>query len=111
MRGVSVDGTRRQKSQRSLSFPPSRPVNSLANRMKVLSALSCVDWVTPFSEDTPERLICKLLPDVLVKGGDYRARDVAGYGCVTKNGGEVKILPFVDGLSTTNVINAIKQKS
>ncbi len=65
----------------------SRPVNSLENRMKVLSALSCVDWVTPFSEDTPERLICKLLPDVLVKGGDYKAEDVAGYGCVTKNGG------------------------
>ncbi len=89
----------------------SRPVNSLENRMKVLSALSCVDWVTPFSEDTPERLICKLLPDVLVKGGDYKAEDVAGYGCVTKNGGSVKILPFVDGLSTTNVINAIKKKS
>ena len=87
-----------------------RPVNALANRMKVLAALSCVDWVTPFSEDTPERLICKLLPDVLVKGGDYRAQDVAGYGCVTKNGGEVKILPFVEGLSTTNVINAIKKK-
>lgn len=87
-----------------------RPVNSLENRMKVLSALSCVDWVTPFSEDTPERLICKLLPDVLVKGGDYKAEDVAGHGCVTKNGGQVRILPFVEGLSTTNVINAIKKK-
>ena len=88
----------------------SRPVNGLANRMKVLAALSCVDWVTAFSEDTPERLICGLLPDVLVKGGDYEAKDVAGYGCVTKNGGEVKILPFIAGLSTTNVINAIKKK-
>ena len=89
----------------------SRPVNGLDNRMKVLSALSCVDWVVPFSEDTPERLICKLLPDVLVKGGDYKAQDVAGYGCVTKNGGQVRILPFVEGLSTTNVIDAIKKKS
>lgn len=88
----------------------SRPVNSLENRMKVLSALSCVDWVVPFTEDTPERLICKLLPDVLVKGGDYKAEDVAGHGCVTKNGGQVRILPFVEGLSTTNVINAIKKK-
>ena len=87
----------------------SRPVNSLADRMKVLSALSCVDWVTPFSEDTPERLICKLLPDVLVKGGDYKAEDVAGHKCVTKNGGEVKILPFVDGLSTTKTIEALKK--
>jgi D-beta-D-heptose 7-phosphate kinase/D-beta-D-heptose 1-phosphate adenosyltransferase len=89
----------------------SRPVNSLENRMKVLSALSCVDWVTAFSEDTPERLICKLLPDVLVKGGDYKAEDVAGHGCVTKNGGQVRILPFVEGLSTTNLIDAIKKKS
>ena len=87
----------------------SRPVNGLANRMKVLSALSSVDWVTSFSEDTPERLICKVLPDVLVKGGDYKAEDVAGYKCVTGNGGQVKILPFVDGLSTTKTIEALKQ--
>jgi D-beta-D-heptose 7-phosphate kinase / D-beta-D-heptose 1-phosphate adenosyltransferase len=90
---------------------PSRPVNAVANRMRVLAALSSVDWVVPFSEDTPERLICKLLPDVLVKGGDYQVKEVAGYGCVTKNGGEVRILPFVDGVSTTNVIKSIKQKS
>ena len=90
---------------------PSRPVNNVANRMRVLAALSSVDWVVPFSEDTPERLICRLLPDVLVKGGDYKAEDVAGYGCVKKNGGEVRILPFVDGVSTTNVIKSIKQKS
>jgi len=75
----------------------------------VLAALSCVDWVVPFSEDTPERLICKVLPDVLVKGGDYKAEDVAGYKCVTKNGGAVKILPFVDGLSTTKTIEALKK--
>lgn len=87
-----------------------RPVNTVANRMKVLAALSCVDWVTPFSEDTPERLICKVLPDVLVKGGDYRAEDVAGYGCVTQNGGQVRILPFVDGLSTTNTLAAIRKQ-
>jgi D-beta-D-heptose 7-phosphate kinase/D-beta-D-heptose 1-phosphate adenosyltransferase len=87
-----------------------RPINTLQNRMLILAALSCVDWVVPFSEDTPERLICKLLPDVLVKGGDYRAGDVAGHGCVMKNGGQVKILPFVDGLSTTRVIDQIKKK-
>ena len=88
---------------------PSRPVNGLANRMKVLSALSCVDWVTSFGEDTPERLICKVLPDVLVKGGDYKAEDVAGYKCVMQNGGQVRILPFVDGVSTTKTIEAIKK--
>lgn len=89
---------------------PARPVNGVEARMKVLAALSCVDWVVPFTEDTPERLICKLLPDVLVKGGDYRAEDVAGHGCVTKNGGEVRIIPLVDGVSTTNTIKAIQQK-
>ena len=70
--------------------------------------LGAVDWVVPFSEDTPERLICKLLPDVLVKGGDYQVEDIAGGPCVQKNGGEVKILSFEDGISTTQIINALK---
>ena len=86
-----------------------RPVNTLVNRMQVLAALGCVDWVVPFSEDTPERLICKILPDVLVKGGDYRPEQVAGYACVTKNGGQVRILPFVEGLSTTRILEALKR--
>ncbi|MGH8282753.1 MAG: bifunctional D-glycero-beta-D-manno-heptose-7-phosphate kinase/D-glycero-beta-D-manno-heptose 1-phosphate adenylyltransferase HldE [Gammaproteobacteria bacterium] len=86
-----------------------RPINTLANRMQVLAALSCVDWVVSFSEDTPERLICKVLPDILVKGGDYKPEQVAGYGCVTRNGGEVRILKYVEGLSTTNLIAALKK--
>ncbi len=81
-----------------------RPINGLQERMTVLAALSCVDWVVPFSEDTPERLYCKLLPDVLVKGGDYSPEQVAGGDCVVKAGGEVKILSFVEGKSTTNMI-------
>jgi D-beta-D-heptose 7-phosphate kinase / D-beta-D-heptose 1-phosphate adenosyltransferase len=85
-----------------------RPVNTLTDRMTVLAALSSVDWVVPFSEDTPERLICKVLPDVLVKGGDYQPQQVAGYDCVTKNGGEVRILQFVDGVSTTATIEKIR---
>lgn len=88
---------------------PQRPVNTLADRMTVLDALSSVDWVVPFSEDTPERLICKVLPDVLVKGGDYQPQQVAGYDCVTKNGGEVRILQFVDGISTTATIEKIRR--
>jgi D-beta-D-heptose 7-phosphate kinase/D-beta-D-heptose 1-phosphate adenosyltransferase len=86
-----------------------RPINSLANRMQVLAALGCVDWVVSFSEDTPERLICKLLPDVLVKGGDYKPQQVAGHDCVTRNGGEVRILPYIEGLSTTRLIEALKK--
>jgi D-beta-D-heptose 7-phosphate kinase / D-beta-D-heptose 1-phosphate adenosyltransferase len=83
----------------------SRPINGLQERMAVLSALACVDWVVSFEEETPERLYCKLLPDVLVKGGDYSAEQVAGGDCVVQAGGEIKILQFVDGLSTTAMIN------
>lgn len=83
----------------------SRPINGLQQRMMVLAALSCVDWVVSFAEETPERLYCKLLPDVLVKGGDYSPDQVAGGDCVIKAGGEVKILSFVDGQSTTAMIN------
>jgi D-beta-D-heptose 7-phosphate kinase / D-beta-D-heptose 1-phosphate adenosyltransferase len=87
---------------------PGRPVNSVERRMAVLAGLGAVDWVVPFSEDTPERVICKLLPDVLVKGGDYTVEQIAGGQCVMDNGGEVKILGFEDGVSTTGIINALK---
>lgn len=82
-----------------------RPINGLQERMVVLSALACVDWVVAFEEETPERLYCRLLPDVLVKGGDYHPGQVAGGDCVINAGGEVKILSFVDGQSTTAMIN------
>lgn len=85
-----------------------RPVNPLSARMAVLSALAAVDWVVPFSEDTPERLICRIRPDILVKGGDYRAGEIAGAGCVRESGGEVRILPFVDGYSTTDTIARLR---
>jgi D-beta-D-heptose 7-phosphate kinase/D-beta-D-heptose 1-phosphate adenosyltransferase len=79
-------------------------------RMAVLSALESVDWVVEFGEDTPARLIEQCLPDILVKGGDYQVHEIAGNKTVLDNGGEVRILEFVDGLSTTAVINAIKKK-
>jgi D-beta-D-heptose 7-phosphate kinase/D-beta-D-heptose 1-phosphate adenosyltransferase len=88
----------------------SRPINGLQERMIVLSALACVDWVVAFEEDTPERLYCKLLPDVLVKGGDYSPKQVAGGDCVIKAGGEVKILQFVEGQSTTSMINKARDR-
>ncbi|MBT0730421.1 bifunctional D-glycero-beta-D-manno-heptose-7-phosphate kinase/D-glycero-beta-D-manno-heptose 1-phosphate adenylyltransferase HldE [Rosenbergiella nectarea] len=86
---------------------PTRPINKLENRMIVLGALGAVDWVIPFEEETPQRLIAELLPDLLVKGGDYRPEDVAGGAEVIANGGEVRILNFEEGLSTTNIINKI----
>ena len=85
-----------------------RPVNALENRMIVLGALEAVDWVVPFEEDTPQRLIADILPDLLVKGGDYKPEEIAGSAEVWANGGDVKVLNFEDGLSTTNIIKAIK---
>jgi len=87
----------------------SRPINGLQERMTVLAALACVDWVVAFTEETPERLYCALLPDVIVKGGDYSPEQVAGGDCVIKAGGEVKILQFVDGQSTTAMINKARR--
>jgi D-beta-D-heptose 7-phosphate kinase/D-beta-D-heptose 1-phosphate adenosyltransferase len=85
-----------------------RPINTLEQRMAVLNALSCVDWVVPFSEDTPKDLICQILPDILVKGGDYQIHDIAGSECVLSNGGQVLVLDFVDNCSTTRIIQALR---
>lgn len=88
-----------------------RPVNSLMQRMAVLAGLESVDWVVSFSEDTPERLICEVLPDVLVKGGDYQPDEIAGNQCVADNGGKTVVLEYIDGCSTTQVIESIQKKS
>jgi len=89
---------------------PGRPINPLMQRMEMLAALQCVDWVVPFNEDTPRDLLCRLLPDVLVKGGDYTdVRTIAGHDCVLAHGGEVKILPFVAGHSTSSIIRTIQE--
>lgn len=88
----------------------SRPINPLRQRMIVLGALESVDWVVPFVEQTPQRLISNILPDVLVKGGDYKPEDIAGGKEVIKAGGTVEVLNFEDGCSTTNIINAIKNQ-
>lgn len=83
---------------------PSRPLNKLGERLEMLAGLRCVDYVTAFGEDTPARLIGRVLPDLLVKGGDYRPEQIAGYEAVTANGGEVRVLDFHDGYSTTGLI-------
>lgn len=88
----------------------SRPINPLVNRMIVLGALEAVDWVVPFEEDTPQRVIADVLPDLLVKGGDYKPEDIAGSKEVWANGGEVRVLNFEDGISTSNIIKAIRSK-
>ncbi len=87
-----------------------RPLNRLERRMAVLAGLRAVDWVVPFSEATPERLICRVVPDCLVKGGDYRPEEVAGHDCVAAAGGEVRILGFEEGLSTSGMVEQIRTR-
>ena len=88
---------------------PSRPVNDTATRMEVLAGLRAVDWVTVFEEDTPQRLIAAVAPDVLVKGGDYTVAQIAGASEVLARGGQVLTLPFHDGHSTTGLIAALER--
>lgn len=85
----------------------SRPVNALEDRMLVLAGLAAVDWVVPFADDTPTALIAAVLPDVLVKGGDYRAEEIAGAREVLGSGGEVRVLSFRDGHSTSRIIDKL----
>ncbi|GLO61899.1 bifunctional protein HldE [Vibrio sp. MACH09] len=87
---------------------PGRPVNPTERRMAVLAGLGAVDWVVPFEEDTPQRLISEVLPSLLVKGGDYKPHEIAGGDEVIAAGGEVKVLNFEEGVSTTEIIKAIK---
>jgi D-beta-D-heptose 7-phosphate kinase/D-beta-D-heptose 1-phosphate adenosyltransferase len=81
-----------------------RPLNTAAARAAVLSALSMVDWVVEFAEDTPERLIVQVLPDVLVKGGDYVPEDIVGADAVRAAGGQVHALGYVEGFSTSELL-------
>ena len=87
-----------------------RPINQFEDRAMLLSALRSVDLVIMFGEQTPENLINKIVPDVLVKGGDYDIEDIAGYHTVIKNGGKVKTLDFYKGYSSTNYIKKINKR-
>lgn len=82
-----------------------RPINNEWNRATMLAALQCVDVVVIFSEDTPEKLLSNIYPDVLVKGGDYAMEDIIG----TEYAREVKIMPLVEGVSTTYIIEKIRE--
>ena len=86
----------------------SRPINALEDRLLVLAGLAAVDWVVPFSDDTPAALIADVLPDVLVKGGDYQPEDIAGGKEVIANGGEVRVLAFRDGHSSSRIIDKLR---
>jgi len=88
---------------------PARPVTPLADRMAVLAGLAAVDWVVPFADDTPAAIIERVLPHILVKGGDWKPEQIAGGAAVLANGGEVRVLPFKAGRSTTRLIEALRR--
>ena len=85
-----------------------RPIIEEQSRAILLASLEFVDAVVIFSEDTPLKLISALLPDVLAKGGDYEIETIVGHEIVQQNGGKVKLVPFVDGFSSTTIIEKIK---
>ncbi len=89
----------------------SRPIINEADRATLLAALFFVDAIVLFEEDTPIKLINTLLPDVLVKSADYNIHNIVGAKEVIANGGKVKIMPFVQGLSTTSIIQKIKEET
>ena len=86
-----------------------RPIIQEQSRAILLASFSFVDAIVLFSEDTPINLISTLLPDVLAKGGDYKIETIVGHEIVQKNGGEVILVPFVDGFSSTTIIEKIRK--
>ena len=89
---------------------PERPINTELERAEMMCALGFVDYVAIFEEDTPLELIKRIQPDVLVKGGDYSNEYVIGTNEVESRGGKLVLIPFVEGKSTTNIINKINRK-
>jgi len=99
----SDDSVRRLKGEK-------RPINDQEDRAIVLSALKPVDYVVIFEQDTPFELVELIKPDIIAKGGDYTPESIVGADLVTKNGGEVVVIPLVDGKSTTSIIErAVEQ--
>lgn len=88
---------------------PSRPVNKQQDRIDMLAEMEFIDYVVVFEEDTPYNVITKVKPDILVKGGDYEPDNIVGAEFVRARGGTVEVIPFVEGKSTTNIINAMKR--
>ncbi|MBH44600.1 MAG: D-glycero-beta-D-manno-heptose 1-phosphate adenylyltransferase [Gammaproteobacteria bacterium] len=87
-----------------------RPINKLSDRSYVLSCLNSVDYIISFDEETPEKLICNLLPDILVKGEDYKGKHIAGEECLQKNGKKIILIQLIKSNSTTSIVNKIREK-
>ena len=106
---ILVVGVNSDASVRSLKGP-SRPILPEAERAEILSGLGCVDYVTIFDEPTPFNLISLLLPHILVNGGDWTKEETVGWETVERTGGEVVILSFVEGASTSHLIETILKR-
>ena len=89
----------------------SRPIFPLDERIEVLESIEDIDHLLPFSEETPQRIIAALLPDVLVKGGDWKPEEVVGKEEVEHAGGRVKIIPYLEGRSTSEIVDRIIQSA
>jgi len=103
-----VVGVNSDASVRRLGKGPDRPVRSEAERAYVLAGLAAVDAVVVFDEDTPLELVSTILPDVIVKGGDYAPDTVVGADVVRARGGRVVIIPLTPGQSTTSIIQRLR---
>jgi rfaE bifunctional protein nucleotidyltransferase chain/domain len=114
---IMIVGVNSDRSVRALDKAPDRPINPASARAKVIASLASVGAVVVFDEDTPKELISKIIPDVLVKGGDYdpdetdndHPKYIVGREDILKNGGRVKTIDLVEGFSTTSVIEKMKQ--
>jgi D-beta-D-heptose 7-phosphate kinase/D-beta-D-heptose 1-phosphate adenosyltransferase len=104
-----VVGVNSDASTRSLNKGPGRPIVPEAQRAEVLAALACVDYVVLFDEPDPARLLAELQPDVLVKGGDWSPDRIIGRDLVEARGGTVRTIPLVPGVSTTLLVERIRQ--
>jgi len=107
---VLVVGLNTDASVRSIKGR-SRPLQDEYSRALILAAMRFVDFVVLFDEDTPENLIRKIQPDVLVKGGDYKSSEIVGYDIVTAKGGKVLTIELVENYSTTKLIKKIRKSS
>jgi D-glycero-beta-D-manno-heptose 1-phosphate adenylyltransferase len=103
-----IVGVNSDASVRRLNKAPDRPVRSQADRAYVLAAMESVDAVIVFDEDTPLAIVTALEPDVLVKGGDYREETIVGAREVRARGGDVRVVPLVEGHSTSSIIEKIR---
>ncbi len=106
---ILLVGVNSDRSVRTLKGPK-RPILPEEERAETLSGLGCVDYITVFDEQTPLELISSLQPDILVKGGDWTKETTVGKEVVERSGGEVVILPFEEGSSTSNLIETILKR-